>query len=226
MTTPTPEPNLPVPAPAPVDPSTMGPYPPYIPERSVDPHHFPESTLDGIHGDQGVVLMPPGSTLGPAPTADGPRMTQPYGPDDPELSRVWVPDQRPLAPGSVLPASGREDKDTADSAGSGSGNLNVNPADLIRASDEYAELSTQAAKFGPHALEEVQKVMTTHGAMGYPLAVGLLQGLAKSEAKITAKANDFLGHSEKLAEHAHTYTRSDHEGATRMGGFDFPTISV
>ena len=108
----------------------------------------------------------------------------------------------------------------------GHGGLNVNPADLLRASDEYAELATQAAKFGPLALEEVQKVLTTHGAMGYPLAIGLLEGLAKSEARITAKANDFTSHSEKLAEHAHTYSQSDHENATRISGFDFPTASA
>lgn len=219
----------PYPTPLPQQGDPVPQYPPYIPEQDMDLQHMPESTLDGIHGDQGVVIQPPGEKLGPPPTVDGPRMVQPYGPDDPELSRVWVPDHRPLPPGTVVPASSSRTADSdkaGEPASSGAHGLDVNPEDLTKVSDEYSQLAAQAAQFGPKAVEEVQRVIATHGAMGYPLAVGIVTRLAKAEARVTAKSRDFVGHSEKFAEHAHTYRTGDHEDATRLGDLDFPTISV
>lgn len=86
-------------------------YPPYISERQMDTTHLPQSTLEKLHGDDGVVLRKPGE-LGPAPTAHGPLMVE-----SPPGSGVWVPDHRPLAPGSVLPAGNRSGGETYPTTG-------------------------------------------------------------------------------------------------------------
>jgi hypothetical protein len=107
LDTPTPGPTLP-PSPAPTYspqiPGTDGvapqvpQYPPYIPEQDMNTSSgMPRSTLDGIHDDGGVVIQKPGE-LGPPPSW-GDYQEAPPG------SGVWVPDHRPLAPGSVVPAA-------------------------------------------------------------------------------------------------------------------------
>ena len=121
---PTPDPTLP-PYPAPTyQPQIPGPdgvapqvpqYPPYIPEQQMPTSSgMPRSTLDGIHDDGGVILKKPGE-LGPPMYPMGPRYTE-----SPEGSGVWVPDHRPLPPGSVRPAGwdgkGADEADTADAA--------------------------------------------------------------------------------------------------------------
>ncbi|NTY63938.1 DUF4226 domain-containing protein [Mycolicibacterium sphagni] len=124
LDTPTPGPTLP-PYPAPTySPQIPGPdgvvppvphYPPYIPEQDMNTSSgMPRSTLDGIHDDGGVILKKP-SELGPAPYPHGPDYTE-----APPGSGVWVPDHRPLAPGSVVPAAwtgqGADEASTADAA--------------------------------------------------------------------------------------------------------------
>jgi hypothetical protein len=109
LDTPSPAPTLP-PYPAPTHyPQVAGSdgaagevpqYPPYIPEQDMNlASGMPRSTLDGIHDDGGVVIRHPGE-LGPPNYPMGPRYTE-----SPPGSGVWVPDHRPLPPGSVLPAS-------------------------------------------------------------------------------------------------------------------------
>lgn len=108
LDSPTPDPTLP-PYPAPTyQPQIPGPdgvapqvpqYPPYIPEQQMPTSSgMPRSTLDGIHDDGGVILKKPGE-LGPPQYPMGPRYTE-----SPDGSGVWVPDHRPLPPGSVRPA--------------------------------------------------------------------------------------------------------------------------
>lgn len=97
--TPTLEP-YPYPSPMPTSPDGSVPqYPPYIPEQDMNTSSgMPRSTLDGIHDDGGVIIKRPGE-LGPPNYPHGPRYTE-----SPEGSGVWVPDDRPYPPGSVLPA--------------------------------------------------------------------------------------------------------------------------
>ncbi|TDH47877.1 DUF4226 domain-containing protein [Mycobacterium eburneum] len=104
----------PYPYPSPM-PTPVPQYPPYIPEQQMPTSSgMPRSTLDGIHDDGGVIIKPPGE-LGPPNYPNGPRYTE-----SPEGSGVWVPDHRPLPPGSVRPAGwdgkGADQADTADAA--------------------------------------------------------------------------------------------------------------
>ena len=57
--------------------------------------------------------------------------------------------------------------------------VNVNYSDLSRVSGEYAELQAQAAALSPLATEEAQRIIASHGPMGYPVAVGVVAGLAR-----------------------------------------------
>lgn len=104
----------PYPYPSPM-PTPVPKYPPYIPEQDMNTTSgMPRSTLDGIHGDGGVIIKPPGE-LGPPNYPGGPRYTE-----SPEGSGVWVPDQRPYPPGTVLPQAwsgkGAEEADATDAA--------------------------------------------------------------------------------------------------------------
>ena len=170
------------------------------------------STLDNLHGDQGVVLQPKGEPLGPTLDPHGPDMTQPYGPSNPDLARVWVPDPRPPAPGQVLPAAAKGDATSPGSSG-GDGHLDVNPADLYQAADDYTELAARVAAISPRAAEELQRIIATHGVMGYPAAVGIAANLTAQEAALTGKAADFTRHAERFTEHAATYVTTDAQGA-------------
>jgi len=93
--------------------------------------------------------------------------------------------------------------------------LDVNPADLQRAAENYAELQARATALGPHAAEEVQRIIATHGAIGYPLAVGVVAGLAQRQAALDAKAADFATYSQRFTEHAAAYTNQYHDNARR-----------
>lgn len=216
MTTPT-DPSLP-PYPYPTEGPLIGKpvpqYPPYIPEQDMNTASgSPRSTLDNIHGNQGVVIQPPGEKLGPPVDPHGPDMMQPYGPNDPELSRVWIPDNRPLAPGSVRPASHTEGDKKNPGDGGGDGTLNVNPADLHKSADDYTELATRVAAISPQAADELTRIIATHGVMGYPAAVGIAAGLASQEAALDAKAADFTRYARRFTEHAATYVRTDADAA-------------
>jgi len=94
--------------------------------------------------------------------------------------------------------------------------LNVNQADLLRAADDYTELAARAAAISPQAVAEVTRIIETHGPMGYPVAVGIVAGLAPREAQVAAKIVDFGQYAQRLTEHAAIYQRTDADGASRM----------
>lgn len=91
--------------------------------------------------------------------------------------------------------------------------LDVDPADLTRAAGDYAELQLRAAAIGPKAAEEVQRIIATHGAMGYPLAVGVVAGLARRQADLDTKAAHFGQYSQRFTEHAAAYRDQDLQNA-------------
>jgi len=96
--------------------------------------------------------------------------------------------------------------------------LNVHLADLLKAGNDYAELAARAALISPQAVAEVTRIIETHGAMGYPAAVGIVAGLAPREAQVAAKAADFGRYAQRFTEHAATYQGTDSDGASRMAG--------
>lgn len=229
MTTPTPEPSVPLQPPAEPysPPATLPPYPPYINERQLDTTHLPESTLEKLHSDDGVIITPPGQTLGPPPLPHGPDYTQ--SPIDPH---VWYPDKRPLAPGSTVPAGyhsgsspsgdsgGTQDAGKhhpANGSGDGAGHLDVRPEDLLNAADDYSQLAAQLKTLSPQAAAEVQRIIDTHGPMGYPAALGIAQSLAAHEGKIDAKSGDLLRNAQRLTEHARAYSGQDADLAADFG---------
>ena len=92
----------------------------------------------------------------------------------------------------------------------------MNPADLDNAADQYAELQIAAAAIGPQAVDEVNRIIATHGAMGYPVAVGVVAGLARRQAQVEGKADAISGvYAARFREHAATYQTGDLEGAAR-----------
>ena len=99
--------------------------------------------------------------------------------------------------------------------------VNVNYSDLSRVSGEYSELQAHAAALSPLATEEAQRIIASHGPMGYPVAVGVVAGLARREAQVQAKAADFGQYSERFLEHAATYRDADHEGAQAYNALTF-----
>ena len=101
------------------------------------------------------------------------------------------------------------------------GKLNVNLPDLTRAAGDYAELQTAAAAISPQAVDEVNRIIATHGPMGYPVAVGVVAGLARWQGPVEAKAAQFGQYSERFHEHAATYRSADHEAAQRFNASDF-----
>ena len=101
--------------------------------------------------------------------------------------------------------------------------LNVNPSLLLGAASDYAELSTRVAQLAPQALTEVQRISNSHGLIGYPTAVGLAAGLAKAEQPVLTKAADFQDYSQRLTEHAATYTDQDQRAARDTKSVDFHT---
>ena len=71
------------------------------------------------------------------------------------------------------------------------GLLNVNPADLYRAADDYTELAARTAQLPAQALAEIQRIAASHGPMGFPTALGIAAGMAAREAAVQAKAAQF-----------------------------------
>ncbi|WP_165659558.1 type VII secretion target [Mycobacteroides abscessus] len=117
-------------------------------------------------------------------------------------------------PASKTPAETHPAKSTHGNGEDGAeGKLDVDPAQLVDVSDQYGELATEMRGLGPKAAEEVTRFIATHGLIGYPAAVGITAGLAKAEARVAAKAADFLGHQQRFLEHAATYATTDAEVA-------------
>lgn len=90
------------------------------------------------------------------------------------------------------------------------------PADLLKVADDYAELAHRAAVIGPQTTEEVNRIIASHGPMGYPVAVGIATGMAPREAQVTTKSADFTEYSQRFTEHAATYQSVDAEAAERL----------
>ncbi|WGI35971.1 type VII secretion target (plasmid) [Mycolicibacterium aubagnense] len=100
--------------------------------------------------------------------------------------------------------------------------LNVQAGTLERMADQYKDLAARASMIGPRVADEVQRVVATHGPMGYPVAVGILRGMVPADQAATAKAADFGKHAERFTEHAAAYTAADRAGAARMNSIGFP----
>ena len=142
-------------------------YPPYIPEQDMNlTSGMPRSTLDNLHGDQGVMIKEPGE-LGPPVYPMGPRYTE-----SPPGSGVWVVDHRPLPPGSVLPASWSGKG--ADSADDADASLQQSRAALSEADRGlYANLNdahTAAAQSRAHLQRIHQEIRAGIGALQPSLA--------------------------------------------------------
>lgn len=104
--------------------------------------------------------------------------------------------------------------------------LNVNPADLLQAADDYTELAARAARICPQAVTEVNAIVQTHGPIGYPAAVGILAGLAAPEQAVQAKAAQFGRYAERFTGHAATYTDQDQAAAAKFDAIAFPEVNV
>lgn len=142
---------------------------------------------------------------------------------------LWWPDNRPAPPGQTQPAARHDtnrDEKKPDQSGVGDAQLNVNPADLNNVSDQYAQLQARAAAISPQAVEEVNRIIASHGAMGYPVAVGVVAGLARRQARLQAQTAQFGVYSARFTEHAATYTTEDAEAAARISDIDFGPAAV
>lgn len=100
-----------------------------------------------------------------------------------------------------------------DTQSAGAGRLDVHPADLTHAADQYVQLQMTAAAIGPQAVDEVNRIIASHGAMGYPVAVGVVAGLARRQVALERKAAEFGVYAERLTAHAATYLDQDQAGA-------------
>ncbi len=98
--------------------------------------------------------------------------------------------------------------------------LDVNPADLRNVADQYTQLQVVASAIGPQAADEVNRIIATHGQMGYPVAVGVVAGLARRQAQLEGKAADFGVYAERFEEHAAAYESGDQEGAEKYRDAD------
>ncbi len=104
--------------------------------------------------------------------------------------------------------------------------LDVNPGDLLGVADEYAELQARALAIGPRVVEEVERIIATHGAMGYPAALGIVVGLAREQAAVDMKAAHFGQYSQRFIEHAATYASEDLQAAKTYGALTDTPIDV
>lgn len=105
--------------------------------------------------------------------------------------------------------------------GTGQGQLNVETGDLHHAADQYLQLQAAATVIGPQAVAEVQRIIDSHGAMGYPVAVGVLTNLARREVALAKKTTDFGVYAERFNEHAATYLDQDQAGARDISNVQF-----
>lgn len=94
--------------------------------------------------------------------------------------------------------------------------LDVNPADLLATAASYESLAARASAISPRVLQELQAIIATHGAMGYPAAVGILSSLAPEEARVIAKAAQFAAAGQRFTEHAAAYRSQDADGADKI----------
>ena len=93
------------------------------------------------------------------------------------------------------------------------GQLNVNPTDLYKAADDYAELAARTAQLPAQAVAEIQRIAASHGPMGFPTAVGIAAGMAAREATVQAKAAQFQQYVDNFTGHAAAYIDQDRAAA-------------
>lgn len=140
------------------------------------------------------------------------RPNPPIPPNPPDTGTPLPGPPPPRDPGSHYPGPA-----PVQSCGS---ELNVNPDQLQVVADQYVALQARTAAIGPLAAEEVQRVIATHGAMGYPVAVGVVSSLTHAQGDVEAKAADFGAYSRRFTEHAATYRAHDLAGAAQLSGID------
>lgn len=104
-----------------------------------------------------------------------------------------------------------------------SGALNVNPADLIAAAGGYEALALRAQTISPQAVELVQKVIATHGPMGYSTAIGIIVGLLAKVEKVEGKSADFVQYGQRLTEHSVSYRSGDGTMADGISSIQIPS---
>ncbi|MFV8169761.1 type VII secretion target [Mycobacterium sp. DBP42] len=105
-----------------------------------------------------------------------------------------------------------------------SGALNVNPADLTAAAGGYEELAQRAQMISPQAVDLVQKVIATHGPMGYSTAIGIIAGLLAKVEKVEAKSADFVLYAQRLTEHGVSYRSGDGAMADGLSSIQIPSV--
>lgn len=106
------------------------------------------------------------------------------------------------------------------------GQLNVNPADLYRAADDYAELAARTAQLPALARAEIQRIAASHGAMGFPAVLGIAAGMAARECAVAAKAARFDQYAETFTGHAAAYIDQDRAAAATFDALGFPQAHV
>ncbi|MDO2394824.1 type VII secretion target [Mycobacterium avium subsp. hominissuis] len=106
------------------------------------------------------------------------------------------------------------------------GQLNVNPADLYRAADDYTELATATAHLSTRAAAEIERIATTHGPMGYPIAVGIAMGMAARERSVQTKSAQFGEYADRFTTHAGAYIDEDRRAAAVYDALHFPQMHV
>jgi hypothetical protein len=106
------------------------------------------------------------------------------------------------------------------------GLLNVNPADLYRAADDYTELAARTAQLPAQARAEIQRIAISHGPMGFPMAVGIAAGMAARESAVQAKAARFEQYADNFTGHAAAYIDQDRAAAATFDALEFPQAHV
>ena len=106
------------------------------------------------------------------------------------------------------------------------GHLNVNPADLFRAADDYTELAARTAQLPAQALAEIQRIAASHGPMGFPTALGIAAGMAARESAVQAKAAQFEQYAHTFTGHAAAYIDQDRAAAATFDALTFPQAHI
>lgn len=106
------------------------------------------------------------------------------------------------------------------------GQLNVNPADLVKAAGDYSDLSALTAQLSPKVAAEIQAIAASHGPMGHPIAVAIATGLSSQDKAVQSQGAQFAQHSERFTGHAATYTDADRAGAAKFDAITFPQVHV
>ena len=100
------------------------------------------------------------------------------------------------------------------------GKLDVDVAGLHHAAGSYRQLQEAARMISPQVVDEVDRIIATHGVMGYPVAVGVVAGLARRQGRLETKAAEFGLYADRFEEHAATYESEDDNAAKRYSEGD------